>query len=58
MELVNKSDGCRYIVTTDTGDIGEFSIFAVPLDEIGKAKEFCMSYTSLKDFCEDWEDCD
>lgn len=57
MELVNTEDGYHYLVTTENNNYGGFRIHAIPMDR-EVASEFCMSYGTLKEFCEDWEDCD
>lgn len=54
MELRNKKMGRNYHVVTEDGD-GGFLIFA---REIGGMDRFQMSYSTLTDFLDEWEDVD
>lgn len=56
MKLHNKETHKDYDVTTEDGNDIHFRIWAVPVD--GSDSSFVMSYSSLEEFCDEWEDAD
>lgn len=52
VELKNKQNGRNYHVVTEDGD-GVFIIFASEIDGMDR---FQMSYGTLADFLDEWED--